>query len=126
MENKEAIRLNHNKPELSIVDLDSLMDTADVFVFGAQKYERDNWKLGQHDTKILDSMLRHIAAIMRGEFVDPESGLPHHGHIGCNAIFLANTYRNHPDKIEMVDRDEVEDYYVARKHIPNKHNSQEQ
>lgn len=122
MEKQEAMRFNEGKPEMSYIDLDSLMDTADVFKFGAVKYSRDNWKLGQNVVKVLDSMLRHIAAIQRGEFVDPESGLPHHGHIGCNAIFLADTFRNHPEKIQLVPRGDVEDYYVQRQYIPNKHN----
>lgn len=51
---------------------------------------RDNWKLGMPTSKILDSMLRHIAALQRGEIIDPESGLPHLGHVQCNALFLGN------------------------------------
>lgn len=115
----EAQRFNDGKPELSYVDLSNLMDTADVFQFGAQKYSRDNWRFGQQLSKLLDSTLRHIAAIQRGEFLDPESGLPHHGHIGCNAIFLAETFRNHPDKIDVnFLRENAQHYYKKREHIP--------
>lgn len=49
---------------------------------------RDNWKGGLKMTEILDSMMRHIAALQSGEWTDPESGLPHIGHIQCNALFL--------------------------------------
>lgn len=117
-----AERFNEGKPELSFIDLDSMMDTADVFSFGAKKYSRDNWKKGQSLTQVLDSMMRHIAGLQRGEFFDPESGLPHIGHIGCNMIFVSDTLRNHPELIE----DErvarlAAIYYKDRKYIPHSH-----
>lgn len=49
---------------------------------------KNNWKKGMPLTKILDSMMRHIAKIQSGEWIDEESGLPHIGHIQCNALFL--------------------------------------
>ncbi len=87
MPNK-AERYNAGKPELSYLDLTCFIPAAQVLAFGAAKYERDNWRKGFPLTKLLDSMLRHIAALQRGELLDPESGLPHIGHIQCNAMFL--------------------------------------
>ena len=87
-EANKALRYNEGKPEFSLIDLNSLEGCAQVLAFGAQKYSRDNWKKGFPLTTILDSMLRHIAALQRGEMVDPESGLSHIGHIQCNALFL--------------------------------------
>ncbi len=85
---KQAERYNAGKPELSYIDLTCFIPAAKVLEFGALKYERDNWRKGFAVTKVLDSMLRHIAALQRGELIDPESGLPHIGHIQCNAMFL--------------------------------------
>ena len=86
--NDQAMRFNSEKPKLSLIDLKSLEPMAEVLEFGAKKYARDNWKKGFSISTILDSMLRHIAAIQDGEMIDPESGLSHIGHIQCNALFL--------------------------------------
>ena len=85
---EQAMRFNEGKPQYSLIDLTSLEPMARVLEFGAQKYARDNWKKGMPFNKILDSMLRHIAAMQAGEMIDPESGLPHIGHIQCNALFM--------------------------------------
>lgn len=85
-----AARHNQGKPQYSMVDLACLEPCARVLEFGAIKYARNNWKKGMPTSKILDSLLRHIACIQAGEIVDKESGLPHIGHIQCNAMFLGN------------------------------------
>lgn len=72
----------------------------EVLMYGAEKYTvRDgdkvvssgdhNWKNGLKKEEILESLQRHLAALMDGEINDPESGLPHIGHIQCNAMFYA-------------------------------------
>lgn len=81
-------RFNINKPKYSILSLKELEPGVRVLEFGAEKYSRDNWKKGLKFSEILDSMMRHIAALQSGEWTDPESGLPHIGHIQCNALFL--------------------------------------
>lgn len=85
----DAMRFNESKPKLSLLPLKELEPAARVLEFGANKYERDNWKKGLKFTEILDSLMRHIGDLQSGEWIDPESGLPHIGHIQCNAIFLA-------------------------------------
>lgn len=106
MENTEsstsqALRFNEGKPKLSFIDLGSMEDMARVLEFGAKKYDRNNWKKGLPYSSILDSMMRHIAALQKGELIDPESGLPHHGHISCNAMFLEYCIKNCPDKDDL-------------------------
>ncbi len=86
----KADRYNSGKAKYSMLDLTCLEPAVRVLEFGAKKYARDNWKKGLPISEVLDSMLRHIGAIQRGEFIDPESGLPHIGHIQCNALFLGN------------------------------------
>jgi hypothetical protein len=97
MSKDQAERYNEGKPKMSFLDLSSFEDTVRVLEFGANKYSRNNWKKGLPTSEILDSMMRHISALQRGEYLDPESGLPHHGHIGCNAMFLEHTLKNHPE-----------------------------
>jgi len=86
--NPQADRFNEGKPAYSLIDLESLEPMAKVLEYGATKYSKDNWKQGMPITKILDSMLRHIAALRNGNLNDSESKLSHIGHIQCNAMFL--------------------------------------
>lgn len=88
MSDDQAMRFNDGKPQYSLIDLQALEQCARVLEFGAKKYARNNWKKGLPITQILDSLLRHVAALASGELIDPESGLPHIGHIQCNAMFL--------------------------------------
>jgi hypothetical protein len=92
---EQALRYNEGKLRWSLVDFDALADMVKVLEYGSRKYADHNWKKGLKTTEIFESMMRHMQAYMRGENVDPESGLPHTGHIMCNAMFLSymNTYR---------------------------------
>lgn len=103
---EQATRYNQGKPQYSMIDLNCLEPCANVLEFGAKKYARDNWKKGMDISKILDSLLRHIARLQAGEYIDPESGLPHIGHIQCNALFLGN--RNNTPDLEFKDLSEEE------------------
>lgn len=85
---ESALRYNASKPKYSLLSLKEMEQGVKVLEFGANKYARDNWKKGLKLSEILDSMMRHIAALQSGEWIDPESGLPHIGHIQCNALFL--------------------------------------
>lgn len=61
---------------------------AEVFNFGAQKYDDHNWRKGYEWSKSYASTIRHLLAYWDGETFDPESGLPHLAHAGCNIMFL--------------------------------------
>ena len=87
--NGSAMRFNRGKTRWSLVDFDALEDMVDVLDFGAKKYSDNNWKKGLKTTEIFESIMRHLTAYMRGEDLDSESGLPHTGHILCNAMFLS-------------------------------------
>lgn len=88
MSNK-ALRFNTGKLKWSLIHYQSLTPLVRVLEFGALKYAPDNWKKGLDKKEILESLQRHLAALMDGEEIDPESGLPHIGHIQCNAMFYA-------------------------------------
>lgn len=59
-----------------------------VLDFGAKKYAAHNWRKGGSWASVLNSGLRHLLLMIEGEENDPESGLSHAGHLGCNIAFL--------------------------------------
>lgn len=94
---KEGIKHDQDKPMLNLIDPQAIEGLAAVLTFGAKKYAADNWRGGINNSRLIASLLRHLFAIMRGEMVDPESGLPHIDHVGCNWMFLSNNLKNRPD-----------------------------
>ena len=99
MESNKALRYNSGKIDFSLLDFKSLIPMIDVLEYGKVKYTvyddegkmlisgANNWKKEMHPEEILKSMLRHITSMSDGELLDNESGLPHIGHVMCNAMF---------------------------------------
>ena len=98
---ESGLRYNEGKPQWGLVDFDSLISMVRVLEYGKEKYDAHNWKKGLSYVSTIESMLRHIFSFLKGEDIDPESGLPHTGHIMCNAMFLDYYYNN---KKNMDDR----------------------
>lgn len=71
-------------PCASQITLQAMRDYANVRLFGAKKYARNNWKKGIPFTKTIDAALRHLFAYVNGEYMDPESGISHLGHVLCD------------------------------------------
>ena len=118
---EQALRYNTGKTQWSLLPWDQLESMIKVLEYGAHKYSvfadskgnqilgkdisveeskalvlissgRDNWKKGFPVNELWDSCLRHIQALMTGEELDKESGLPHLGHVLCNIVFINNEY----------------------------------
>jgi len=64
--------------------------------FGAKKYGRDNWKKCTNPLDYIAAAKRHCNAILKGEVIDIDSGLPHVDHLACCAAFLVWMHRNPP------------------------------
>ena len=94
-----GLRYNKNKSQISMfVEARFAMEGAgQVLGFGLEKYSRGNWQKGLSHTAICDSLLRHLIAYLAGEDNDLESAMPHVDHILCNALFLAEMTRTHPE-----------------------------
>ena len=58
---------------------------------------RPNYKSGIRLTRLLDSMLRHLLALIAGEDRDPDSGYDHAGHLLCNLAMFYWMRANRPD-----------------------------
>lgn len=76
------------KPDVTLVDPLFIEEVAKVMMAGVKKYKRGNWQLNLSPLRILGALIRHSYCILRGEWLDQESGLSHAAHVGCNAMFL--------------------------------------
>ena len=82
---------DNGKPMVSLVESDFILGMAKVMTKGAEKYDIDNWQLGNSKEDIRryqDALLRHALAYTSGEEFDSETGLSHAYHAACNLMFL--------------------------------------
>lgn len=68
---------------------------AAVLTYGAKKYLPNNWQ-GVEAERYEDALDRHLTAWRTGETIDPDTGLHHLAHAGCNVLFLL--YKEIKDK----------------------------
>ena len=69
-----------------------------VLEFGAKKYAAWNWAKGMNWSVPTGCILRHSRAILvDDEDYDPESDLPHFGHILCNVVMLDYFTKHYPE-----------------------------
>ena len=94
---KGGLKYDNDKPRMDLLDFDALEGLAKVLTFGAKKYDEHNWRNGISYSRLTAAMLRHLAALQRGEDIDAESGLPHIDHLGCCWMFLSNMTKTRPD-----------------------------
>jgi Domain of unknown function (DUF5664) len=93
---KEAVKADSGKPDWSLVPFEALEEIVKVLEFGKNKYGAYNFASGEglKYTRLLSAAMRHLFAFTRGEDKDPESGLSHIAHLGCNVIFLLYFIKN--------------------------------
>lgn len=80
------------KPRWDLLPRAVLGGIVAVLTYGAKKYADDSWqKVPNGLRRYLAAQERHLNDRLRGEELDPESGLEHAFHYGCNALFV--TYK---------------------------------
>ena len=99
------VKHDSSKTDWSLMPFEAVEEINKVLEFGAQKYSAHNWKTGSgfKYSRVLNSLLRHVFAYIRGEDRDPESGLSHLAHAGCNIVFLLY-YERYKARYENDDR----------------------
>lgn len=83
-----GVKHDAGKAPISLIPAEYIEGTAAVFGFGAKKYGAHNFREGISHSRLVDAVLRHIMAMLRGEVLDPESGLPHLHHASCSLAML--------------------------------------
>jgi hypothetical protein len=77
------------KPDYSLLPFDAIEPVVDVLTYGANKYERDNWRRVRNaDQRYIAAALRHISAYQQGEELDQETLMPHVAHAVCCLLFI--------------------------------------
>ncbi len=85
----EGFKLDGSKNRLELVPPELIEAVGSVLTAGLAKYPPDNWKRVPGGPKRYSgALLRHLCAAMRGEDLDPDTGLPHVFHVAANAAFL--------------------------------------
>lgn len=79
------------KAPIRLIPYHAVVALSRAMEYGAAKYAKDNWKNARTDPeakyRYAEAAIRHAFAIINGEDIDPESGLPHWSHLlACGAI----------------------------------------
>lgn len=93
--------LSKNKTySFSNLPWDALEKVCRVFMYGSEKYQRDNYKLapGLPLENYIQSMWRHTVSYLKGEEVDSESQLPNLAHVACNCFMYLWTEKEYHTK----------------------------
>lgn len=86
--NKQEAKADAGKPRPTLVPVSLIEAVASIREYGVAKYhDPENWKKVEPQ-RYKDAACRHWLAYIKGEKLDPESGLPHLHHCACNLAFL--------------------------------------
>jgi len=98
------MKFDKGKPPLALIPPEILIEVAEIFAFGAEKYGINNWRKDGANTEFsrtYSSLQRHLNAFWQGEDIDPESGKNHLVHAITQLMILRIHQLEHP---EMDDR----------------------
>lgn len=74
---------------------DGWEECAHVFDYGRMKYAEWNWAKGMPWSVPFACAGRHLLDMINGVEMDPESKLPHRGHVFCNIVMLWQFHRTY-------------------------------
>ena len=83
--------------DFSLLPWEQLAEVAKLYAFGAEKYDRNNWRKGYDWHLSYASLQRHAAAWWEGDEVDEESGCDHMASVVFHALALMFFRKYHPD-----------------------------
>ena len=85
----EGLKYDTGKLRWDLLQYDCIEDIVKILTFGAEKYGPNNWQgVEPFEDRYFAALMRHLVAYRNGEKIDPESGLSHLAHAGCNIMFL--------------------------------------
>ena len=86
----EPMKQDHGKNRWDLLPIREVEQGVEVLTAGSIKYSDDNWKavVAEKPGRYWAALFRHITARLKGEKLDPETGLPHLAHALCCLWFL--------------------------------------
>jgi hypothetical protein len=88
-----AVKFDGEKPRFDLIPPEAMIELAQLYSFGAQKYCDRNWEKGFRYGRTFAAMMRHAwawfgAKLTGGDGVDPETGQSHMVSVAWNAFAL--------------------------------------
>lgn len=80
-----------------LVPSGAMWQVAEVYGYGAKKYDDHNWRRGYDWGLSIAALERHLARFKEGEDIDPEFGLPHLAHLVWHGLTLLTFMEEHPE-----------------------------
>ncbi len=90
-------KYDDNKPMMAYLPANAITQVAMVMTFGAKKYGGYNYLGGISYIRLISAGLRHTFAILRGQDLDNESGLPHWAHAAACFLMLGEMTYARPE-----------------------------
>lgn len=110
---KDAGRFDEGKVRHDLIPAWALEKIAEVYTYGAQKYDDNNWLKGMKWSKVQGPLERHYNKWKRGRIQDEESNCYHLAMVAWNAIALMVYQKNKlgtddrcPITLDMMDDDD--------------------
>jgi len=85
------------KLRFDLIPAKPLMKLAEVYTYGAGKYNDRNWERGLRWSRIFAAIQRHLWKWWAGEENDDESGLSHLVHAAWGCFALLEYLDTHPE-----------------------------
>lgn len=82
-------KFDTEKPDWSLVPWEAMAEVVEVLTFGADKYERDNWRHVENwEKRYFAATMRHLTDWMSGKTIDPETDKNALAHVACCILFM--------------------------------------
>jgi hypothetical protein len=117
MAEEKGIKYDQGKNRIDLLPPEFVEAVSHILTFGSQKYNDENWRGGLKYSRVFGALMRHLMAYKKGEILDPESGMSHLWHAGCNLAFLI-TFEEHPE----VYKEFNDLYFYEKVYYPGENN----
>jgi len=99
---KKGIKHDDGKLRMDLIPVEVEEALANILTHGAKRYGDHNWKQGLDYWRVYGAIRRHLAARVKGEIQDKDSGMPHLWHALTELAFLVY-YDTHYQKYKDFD-----------------------